>query len=134
MEHLSLHSVGTSHKKFGWEKKKTKIYFAECCVGLATLGKETTLPSAKAWRSTKVMVVSYRQLLTALCRVFRFAESLALGKTFFAKCFPVPSVLLLINVCWAPNRPCRRSAVRTVRIVGRTVRARAESVRVSSSC
>ena len=24
MEHVSLHSVGTNHKKFGWEKKKIK--------------------------------------------------------------------------------------------------------------
>jgi hypothetical protein len=30
MEHVSLDSVGTYHKKFGWEKKKIKINFAEC--------------------------------------------------------------------------------------------------------
>jgi hypothetical protein len=30
MEHGGLHSVGTYHKKFGWEKKKIKIYFVEC--------------------------------------------------------------------------------------------------------
>jgi hypothetical protein len=30
MEHVSLHSVGTNHKKFGWEKKKIKKHFAEC--------------------------------------------------------------------------------------------------------
>jgi hypothetical protein len=27
--HVGLHSVGTYHKKFGWEKKKIKKYFAE---------------------------------------------------------------------------------------------------------
>jgi hypothetical protein len=26
MEHVSLHSVGTYHKKFGWKKKKIKIH------------------------------------------------------------------------------------------------------------
>ena len=30
MVHVGLHSVGTYHKKFGWEKKKIKIYFVEC--------------------------------------------------------------------------------------------------------
>jgi hypothetical protein len=31
MVHVGLHSVGTYHQKFGWEKKKIKkIYFAEC--------------------------------------------------------------------------------------------------------
>jgi hypothetical protein len=30
MEQVSLHSVGTNHKKFGWERKKIKIYFVEC--------------------------------------------------------------------------------------------------------
>jgi hypothetical protein len=31
MVHVGLHSVGTYHKKYGWEKKKIKnIYFAEC--------------------------------------------------------------------------------------------------------
>jgi hypothetical protein len=24
MEHVNLHSVGTNHKKFGWENKKIK--------------------------------------------------------------------------------------------------------------
>jgi hypothetical protein len=28
MVHVGLHSVGTYHKKFGWENKKK--YFAEC--------------------------------------------------------------------------------------------------------
>jgi hypothetical protein len=30
MKHLGLHSIGTNHKKFGWEKKKIKMYIAEC--------------------------------------------------------------------------------------------------------
>jgi hypothetical protein len=33
MEHVSLYSVATNHKMFGWEKKKIKIYFA--CGGTA---------------------------------------------------------------------------------------------------
>jgi hypothetical protein len=37
MVHVGLHSVGTNHKKFGWKKKKRKIYFAEC--PKLTLGK-----------------------------------------------------------------------------------------------
>jgi hypothetical protein len=37
MVHVGLHSVGTYHKKFGWENKKIKMYFAEC-QGV-TLGK-----------------------------------------------------------------------------------------------
>jgi hypothetical protein len=30
IEHVSLHSVGTNHKKFGYKKKKIEIYFFEC--------------------------------------------------------------------------------------------------------
>jgi hypothetical protein len=31
MVHVGLYSIGTYHKKFGWEKKKNKkTYFAEC--------------------------------------------------------------------------------------------------------
>jgi hypothetical protein len=30
MVHVGLRSVGTYHKKFGWQKRKIKIYFAEC--------------------------------------------------------------------------------------------------------
>jgi hypothetical protein len=37
MVHVGLHSVGTYHKKFGWENK-IKMYFAECPE--MTLGKE----------------------------------------------------------------------------------------------
>jgi hypothetical protein len=38
MVHVGLHSVGTYHKKFGWENKKIKMYFVECPE--MTLGKE----------------------------------------------------------------------------------------------
>jgi hypothetical protein len=38
MEHVGLHSVGTYHSMFGWEKKKNKKYFAEC--PWMTLGKD----------------------------------------------------------------------------------------------
>jgi hypothetical protein len=37
MVHVGLYSVGTYHKKFGWENKKIKMYFAECQE--MTLGK-----------------------------------------------------------------------------------------------
>jgi hypothetical protein len=30
MEYVSLHSVGTNHKKFGWKNKKMEIDFVEC--------------------------------------------------------------------------------------------------------
>jgi hypothetical protein len=38
MVHVGLYSVGTHHKKFGWENKKIKKSFAEC--PLKTLGKD----------------------------------------------------------------------------------------------
>jgi hypothetical protein len=50
-----------------------------------TLGKEASLLSAKARRSVKITAVSYRRLLTALCRAPPFAKCLALGKGFFAE-------------------------------------------------
>jgi hypothetical protein len=67
MEHLSLHSVGTSHKKFGWEKKKIKIYFAECprialdktwfveCRSCDTR-ERSYFVECQVWRSAKVTV------------------------------------------------------------------------------
>jgi hypothetical protein len=30
MKHVSLYSVVTYHKMFGWKKKKMETYFAEC--------------------------------------------------------------------------------------------------------
>jgi hypothetical protein len=104
MEHVSLHSVATNHKKFGWEKKKnilcrvSKIDTTLQSVRPETLGKVASLPNAKARCSVKVTIVSYRRLLMALCRASLFAEYLVLGKAVFAKCLPVPSVLLSVNV------------------------------------
>jgi hypothetical protein len=59
-----------------------------------TLGKEASLPSANSRRSEKIMTVSYRRLLMALCREPLFAECLALGKDF------LPSVYL----CRVPDK------------------------------
>jgi hypothetical protein len=95
MEHLSLHSVETYHKKFGWEKKIKytlssvqgwhSAKHALLSVRRQTLGKEASLSSAKAQRSAKITVVSCRRPLTALYRVSPFAECLSLGKDFFAE-------------------------------------------------
>jgi hypothetical protein len=51
-----------------------------------------------------ITTVSYRRLLTALCRASRFAECLALDKAAFAECLPVPRVLLLVNVVVIESR------------------------------
>jgi hypothetical protein len=85
MEHISLHSVGTNHKKFGWETKKIKyilpsvqdIHSAKhslSSVGFETLGKVDSLPSANARHSVEVTAISYRWLLTALCRALPFTR------------------------------------------------------------
>jgi hypothetical protein len=66
-------------------------------VRLKTLGKEASLPSAEAWCSAKITVVSYGRLLTALCRAPSFVECSALGKDFFAECISVLRVLLSVN-------------------------------------
>jgi hypothetical protein len=63
-----------------------------------TLGKEASLPSANSRHSAKITAVSYRRLLTALCRAPMFAECLALDKDFFVECISVPRVLLSVNV------------------------------------
>jgi hypothetical protein len=65
------------------------------CRCLATLNKVTSLLSANAWRSAKVTAVSYKQLLTVLCRVSPFTEYVAL---VFVGCLSMPSVLLSVNV------------------------------------
>jgi hypothetical protein len=115
MIHVGLYSVGTYHKKFGWEKKKIKNTLSSAqawhsvkhvlpSVRRKTLGKETYLLSAKAWRSAKIMVVSYRRLLTALCRAPPFAECLALDKDFFVECIYVPRVLLSANAAVTESR------------------------------
>jgi hypothetical protein len=48
MVHVGLHSVGTYHKKFGWQNKKIKIF------SWLTLDKESSLPSVNARPSVKV--------------------------------------------------------------------------------
>jgi hypothetical protein len=95
MIHVGLHSVGTYHKKFGRQNKKTKIYFAECLE--KTLGKEDSLPSVNPRLSAKTdgrqlrdgrwrpfaerclcRVLNTRQM--CLCRVGSCAECPALDK------------------------------------------------------
>jgi hypothetical protein len=49
MEHVSLHSVGTNHKKFHW--KKMEINFAEC--PSKALGKVCFAECRPARRSAK---------------------------------------------------------------------------------
>jgi hypothetical protein len=60
--------------------------------------------SANARCSAKITVVSYRRLLTALCRAPPFAECLALGKDFFAECIFMPRVLLSVNALVTEGR------------------------------
>jgi hypothetical protein len=92
--------------------KEKKLYFAECpriplgkaCSGRGTLGKEASLPSAKARRLTKITAVSYRRLLTALCRAPPFAECLALGEVVFAECLSVLRVMLSVNTIITESR------------------------------
>jgi hypothetical protein len=58
------------------------------------LGKEDILSIVNAWHSAKLTIVNYKQLLTTLCRVSHFAESLTLGKAFFAECFALSKILV----------------------------------------
>jgi hypothetical protein len=76
----------------GWQTK-----YVLPSVALETLDKVAALPSVKSRLSTKITVVVYRQLMTALCLAWAFAECLTLGKEVFAECLPVPSVLLSVN-------------------------------------
>jgi hypothetical protein len=83
MEHVGQHSVGTNHKKFGWKMKKMKINFAECQIKHSpgpTLGNVPSLSSVSVLRSAKVTTISYKRLLTVLCRASHFAECLTFGK------------------------------------------------------
>jgi hypothetical protein len=92
MVHVGLHSVGTYHKKFGWENKKNKNVLCRvsrndtrqrslCRVSASlTLGKEASLPSANARPSAKVNGRQLWMALLALCRVYSCAESPMLGK------------------------------------------------------
>jgi hypothetical protein len=103
MNHISLHSVGTNHKRFGWKRKKMKIYFVECpCKAYRvspgqTLVKVPSFPSVNVWRSIKITVVSYKRLLTVICRASSFAKCLALDKAVFTECLTVSRVLLSIK-------------------------------------
>jgi hypothetical protein len=48
--------------------------------------------------SAKITTVSYRRLLTALCRASLFAECLALDKVVFTECLSVSRILLSVNM------------------------------------
>jgi hypothetical protein len=76
-----------------------------------TLGKETSLSSAKARCPAKITALSYRRLLTALCRAPSFAEGLALGKGFFAECLSVLRVLSSVNAVITENRTLPSTAL-----------------------
>jgi hypothetical protein len=119
MEHVSLHSVGTYHKNFGWKKKKYLLSIQGwhstnhglLSARLETLGKVASLPSAKARQSAKITSASYRRLLTALYRASLFAECLAFGQVVCAECLPVPRVLLLVKVVVTKSRTLSRAAL-----------------------
>jgi hypothetical protein len=51
MVHVGLHSVGTHHKKFGWENKKIQMYFAEC--QLVDTRQSRLCRVSAGWHSTK---------------------------------------------------------------------------------
>jgi hypothetical protein len=116
MEHLSLHSVVTSHKKVWLEKGKKIKYTLPSVQGwhsakyglpsvcLETLGKVASPPSANARRSVKITTVSYRRLLTVLCRASLSVQCLPLGKAVFAECLPVSRVLLSVNMFVTESR------------------------------
>jgi hypothetical protein len=85
MVHIGLHSVGTYHKKFGWQNKKIKKNIFCRVSKAAVLGKEDSLSSARTRLSANVTVVSFKRQLTALPRaalrrVYSSTESPALGK------------------------------------------------------
>jgi hypothetical protein len=81
-------------------------------VRLETLGKVASLPSAKAWHSAKITIISYKWLLMALCQVLLLAECLALGKAVIVVCLPVPRVLLLVNMVVIESRTLPSAALR----------------------
>jgi hypothetical protein len=92
------------------KEKKLKKYTLPSVYG-ETLGKETSLPSANSRRSAKITAVSYRRLLTTLCREPLFAECLALGKNFFIECISVPSVMLSVNALVTKSRSLSSAAL-----------------------
>jgi hypothetical protein len=77
--------------------------FAECDTRHGELGKQYIGSSAK------ITTVSYRRLLTAVCRASSFAECLALDKEIFAECIPVSRVLLSANAIVTESRTYRVS-------------------------
>jgi hypothetical protein len=91
----------------GWHSAKYGLPSVE----LEALDKVAALPSAKSRLSAKITDVSYRRLLTVLCRAWVFAECLALGKEVFAECLPVPSALLSVNVVVTKSRTLPRAAL-----------------------
>ena len=123
MKLVSLYSVGTNHKKFGWKKKKIKINFVECpskaldkiCFCRVspgpTLGNAPSLPSVRPWCLAKITIVIYRCLLTVLCQVSPFTECWTLGKEIFAECLAMPSVLPSVKAVDTESHPLLRVAL-----------------------
>jgi hypothetical protein len=91
MKLVSLYSVGTNHKKFGWKKKKMERYFAECpskaalpSVARPDIQQSTFFAECERMGSAKITAVSYRWLLSVLYRASPFVECLTLGKDSLA--------------------------------------------------
>jgi hypothetical protein len=80
MVHVGLHSVAIYHKKFGWGKKKIKIYFAECpCM---TLGK-SFFAECQTWDTRQSFLKILNHSLPSACQwtlnINVFAECLSVG-------------------------------------------------------
>jgi hypothetical protein len=67
MVHVGLHSIVTYHKKFGWEKKKIKNILCRVSASWHSAKKPVCRVPTLGARQ-KLMVVSYRWLLTVLYR------------------------------------------------------------------
>jgi hypothetical protein len=89
MKHVSLHSVGTYHKNFNWEKKKNIL----CRVSKNATRQSIVCQVSGLGHSAKITTVSYKRLLTALCRA-----------SLFAKCLPIPRLLFSVNVVVTKSR------------------------------
>jgi hypothetical protein len=61
MVHVGLHSVVTYHKKFGKEKEKIEIFFAECLK--LTLGKDLVCRVSNVEHSTKIINIYFAECL-----------------------------------------------------------------------
>jgi hypothetical protein len=66
MIYVGLHSVGTCHKKFGWKKKKIQNIICRVSKNGTRQSVLCRVPTLDARQ--KLTTVSYRRLLTALCR------------------------------------------------------------------